>query len=185
MSGVFLKGDIVVKKEKLYVNIKSALLVSLIIISSYLYLPMPSVSVLSLQTVFINLTALILSPWQGFITVALWILMGAVGLPVFSGGGGMGRLFGVTGGFYWGFLIAVPVMSLLKGERISFRRYFLALMAGVLIEHASAVAVMCIHNGGDILAAVSSVSLPFLVGDILKCLLSAFIAVKLKKRKII
>lgn len=165
--------------EKLYISIKSALLVSLIILSSYFYLPMPSVSGLSLQTVFINLTALLLSPWQGFLTVGLWLLMGAVGLPVFSGGGGISKLFGVTGGFYWGFLVALPLMSALKGKEISFKRYFLSLLAGLVTEHIFAVAVMCLHNGGNIASAFTAVSLPFIVGDVLKCTVSALVAVKM------
>ncbi len=171
-------------REKLYINIKSALLVALIILSSYFYLPLPSVSGLSLQTVFINLTALLISPCQGFLTVGLWILMGAVGLPVFSGGGGIGKLFGVTGGFYWGFLIAVPLMSALKGKEVSFKRYLLSLLAGLITEHILAVGVMCLHNGGNIISAITSISLPFIVGDILKCLLSALVAVKVTELKI-
>lgn len=168
-------------KERLYSNVKSALLVSLIILSSYFYLPLPTASGLSLQTVFINLSALLLTPWQGFFTVALWIFTGAAGLPVFSGGGGLGKLFGVTGGYYWGFLIAVPLMSRLKGKEITFRRYFAALLVGLVIEHLFAVAVMSVHNGGNISSAFLSVSLPFIVGDVLKCLLSAVTAVKLNR----
>ena len=169
-------------REKLYQNIKSALLISLIILSSYFYLPMPSVSGFSLQTVFINLTALVLSPWQGFLTIGLWILMGAVGLPVFSGGGGAGKLFGVAGGFYWGFLIAVPLMSRLKGKDINFWRYFISLLTGLVAEHLFAVLFMCLHNSGNIIAAFTAVSLPFVTGDILKCIVSAFVAVRLNKR---
>lgn len=175
------EGDAVRSKEKLYINIKSALLAALIIISSYFYLPLPSVSGLSLQTVFINLTALILPPWQGFLTVGLWLLMGAIGLPVFSAGGGAGKLFGITGGFYWGFLIAVPLMSRLKGKNGSFLRCFACLLIGLLIEHILAVTVMCFHNGGDIAASFTAISLPFIVGDMLKCLLAAFVAIKLNR----
>ncbi|MBQ3136842.1 MAG: biotin transporter BioY [Clostridia bacterium] len=174
-------GETMRKKEKLYNNIKSALLVSLIILSSYFYLPLPSVSGLSLQTVFINLAALLLPPVQGLFTVGLWLLMGAVGIPVFSGGGGIGKLFGVTGGFYWGFLAAVPLMSKLKGKEVDLKRYLLSLIAGLLTEHVFAVAFMCFHNGGNVFSAVASISLPFIVGDILKCFLSAFAAVKINK----
>ncbi len=168
-------------KEKLYTNVKSALLLSLIILSSYFYLPMPSVSGLSLQTVFINLTALIFSPFQGFITVGLWLLMGAVGLPVFSGGGGIGKLFGITGGFYWGFLVAVPLMGKLKGKEAKLSSYLISLLVGVLVEHAFAVAVMSFHNSGNIIGAFTSISLPFIMGDIIKAALSAFLAVRINR----
>ena len=167
------------QKDNLYTSVKIALLISLIILSSYIYIPMPSVSVLSLQTVVINLTALMLSPLESLITIGIWLLMGAVGLPVFSAGGGLGKLFGMTGGFYWGFLIAAPVMSSLKGKGVSFKRYLAVTLPGILIEHTLAVFVMCVHNSFNIPAAFSSISLPFLAGDILKCIVSAILAVKL------
>ena len=173
------------QKENLYTTVKLALLISLIILSSYIYIPMPSVSVLSLQTVAINLTALMLSPFQSFTAVGTWLIMGAIGLPVFSGGGGLGKLSGITGGFYWGFLIAAPVMSALKGKNISFKRYLTVTLAGLLIEHFFAVIVMCVHNGFDIPAAFSSISLPFLAGDVLKCIASALLAEKLNSLKIL
>lgn len=171
-----------IKKDRLYESAKSALLISLIIISSYIYIPMPSVSVMSFQTVFITLTAFMLSPLQSFVTIGVWLLMGAAGLPVFSGGGGIGRLFGITGGYYWGFLTAVPLMSFLKGKGVSFKRYlFVSVFAGVTTEHIFAVLVMCLHNSFNLLSAFQSISLPFIAGDILKCFLSSLIAVKLNK----
>ncbi len=174
------------QNKSLYTTVKAALLISLISLSSHICIPMPSVSVLSLQTVMINLTALMLPPLQSLMTVGTWLIMGAAGLPVFSGGGGLDRLFGITGGFYWGFLLAVPLMSALKGRKVSFRRYLLVtLFIGITVEHISAVLVMCIHNGFMLAAAFSSISLPFLLGDILKCILSAILAVKLNSSKIL
>lgn len=173
-----------IKKDRLYESAKSALLIALIIISSYVYIPMPSVSVMSFQTVFITLTALMLSPFQSFVTIGVWLLMGAVGLPVFSGGGGIGRLFGITGGYYWGFLAAVPLMSLLKGKGASFKRYVtVSVFIGVITEHIFAVLVMCLHNSFNFTAAFQSISLPFIAGDILKCFISSFIAVRIPQKR--
>lgn len=172
-------GCILNRKNSLYTTTVIALLISLISLSSYLYIPLPTVSGLSLQTVFINLTALLLTPVQSLVAVGLWLFMGAIGLPVFSGGGGLGKLLGITGGFYLGFLVAAPLMSALKGKSISFKKYIAALFSGMIIEHIFAAIVMCIYNGGDISAAFSSISLPFIFGDILKCIASALLAVKL------
>lgn len=171
-------------KENIYVSVKTALLISLIILSSYTYIPMPSVSGLSLQTVVINLVSLILTPIQSFAAIGIWLLMGAVGLPVFSGGAGLGKLLGITGGFYWGFLIAVPVMSALKGKKPDIKRYLLVtVLIGVVIEHLCAVFVMCLHNGFNVVAAFQSVSLPFILGDVAKCFVSSLVAVKLNSIK--
>lgn len=170
------------QKDKIYDSAKTALLISLLTVSSYIFIPMPPVSVLSLQTVVINLIALLLTPSKSFITVGIWLFMGAVGLPVFSAGAGLGKLMGVTGGFYWGFLIAVPLMSFLKGKTPDFVRYFaVTVLVGVTVEHICAVLVMCIHNGFNVVSAFQSVSLPFIVGDILKCAASALIGVRLNR----
>lgn len=170
------------QKDSLYTTVKIAFVISIITLLSYIYIPMPSVSVLSLQTVAINLAALILTPLQSFIAIGTWLIMGAVGLPVFSGGAGFGKLLGVTGGFYLGFLLAVPLMSLLKGKKISFGRYVLVtVFVGVTVEHIFAILVMCLHNGFNIAAAFQSISMPFILGDILKCVLSAFLAVKINR----
>lgn len=159
----------------------TALMTALLCVSSLFTLPIPfSPVVLSLQTVIINLIALILKPVQSFCCVGIYLLMRAIGLPVFSGGtSGIGKLFGPTGGFYFSFLLSAVVISLLKGKKISFRRYLMLTVAvGIPIQHLCAILMMCIHNGFDISAAFYSVSLPFIPGDILKCVASCMIGVK-------
>ena len=159
----------------------TALLTAALSVSSLFVIPIPfSPVVLSLQTIIINLIALILSPIQSFYCVGVYLIMGAIGLPVFSGGtSGIGKLFGPTGGFYFGFLLSAVVISLLKGKKISFRRYlFLTIAVGIPIQHLCAILMMCIHNGFDISAAFYSVSLPFVLGDIVKCIASCMIGVK-------
>ena len=61
--------------------------------------------------------------------------MGLVGLPVFSAGtAGPGKLLGPTGGFYFGFLFAAILISLLRGKRNSVKRYVLVLIGIGLAE---------------------------------------------------
>lgn len=164
---------------------KVALCVSLLSVVSYFALPLPMTPVvLSLQTVAVGITALILSPGQCAWAMVLYLLMGALGLPVFSGGtAGLGKLLGVTGGYYFGFLISAVLMSLLKGKEISFKRYTaVCVMVGIPIQHLCGVIMMCFHNGFDIKAAVVSVSVPFIVGDIVKAVATAVLGVAVNKR---
>lgn len=135
---------------------KIALCTAALCASSYLVLPLPFTPVvLSLHTVMVNVIGLILKPKHGAYTVLLYLLMGLIGLPVFSGGtAGPGKLFGPTGGFYFGFLFAVAAISLLKGKKRSVLRYALVTIGvGVPIQHFFAVLFMCFHNGFDIWAA--------------------------------
>ena len=170
--------------EKIYSMAEIALCVSLLSVASYFVIPLPlSPAVLSLQTAMVGITALILSPGQSAWAMLLYLGMGAVGLPVFAGGpAGRGKLLGPLGGYYFGFLISAIAVSALKGKTISLRRYT-AVTVGVAvpIEHLCAVLMMCIHNGFDVKAAFLSVSAPFIVGDIIKGIIAAVLAVAINK----
>ncbi len=174
------------RKSKLDIRImtKAALCISLLSISSYLVIPLPFTPiVLSLHTVMVNLIGLILSPTQAGLTVGVYLIMGLIGLPVFSAGSsGPGKLFGPTGGFYFGFLIAVIVISLLKGARPGLIRYSLVtVFLGIPIQHIMAILFMVLFNRVSIPAAAMSVSIPFLVGDVIKCIMASVLGVALNQ----
>ena len=86
---------------------KIALLTALLSVSSYLVFPLPFTPiVLSMHTVIVNLVGLILKPSHAAYTILVYLFMGFIGIPVFSAGSaGPGKLFGPTGGFYFGFLL--------------------------------------------------------------------------------
>ena len=176
------------KKENTKTNVLNltqiALCVALLGASSYLVVPLPFTPiVLSLHTVMVNLIGLLLKPKHAAAAIGVYLLMGLIGLPVFSGGtAGPAKLFGPTGGFYFGFLCAVVLISLLKGEKNSLLRYILVTaLVGMPVQHIFGVAFMCFHNGFDLKAAVTAVSLPFIPGDIVKCVLSSALGVLLNK----
>lgn len=171
-------------RDSIYSMAKVALCVSVLSIVSYIVLPLPMTpAVLSFQTVAVGMTALILSPGQCAWAMALYLLMGALGLPVFSGGtAGLGKLLGPTGGYYFGFFISAVAMSLLKGRAYSIKRYTaVSLGVAMPIQHLCALIMMCIHNGFDVKAAFVAVSLPFIAGDIIKGILTAGLGVAINK----
>ena len=76
-------------------------------------LPMPSGVPVTLQTFAIALTGVVLGAKLGMAAAGVYILLGAVGVPVFSGfAGGLGILFGKSGGFIWGFLFLALLCGL-------------------------------------------------------------------------
>ena len=163
---------------------KIALCVAALCVSSYLVIPLPFTPiVLSAHTIVVNLIGLILPPLSAACTLITYLIMGLIGLPVFSGGtSGPGKLFGPTGGFYFGFLVAVIVISLLKGKKNQFGRFALVtICAGIPIQHLFGILFMCFYNGFNIPSAFLTVSLPFIPGDILKALLSSLIGKALNK----
>ena len=163
---------------------KIALCVAILCISSYLVIPVPFTPiVISLHTIMVNLIGLILTPRQSGLSILVYLLMGLIGLPVFSlGASGPGKLFGPTGGFYFGFLFSAITISLLKGKKNNFKSYSLVTVGiGLPIQHICAVLMMCLHNGFQIQAAVLMVSLPFIIGDIIKCIMASVIGASLNK----
>ena len=163
--------------------VRMAVCVSLLCISSLLVFPLPGTPVvLSLHTVFVVLVGLLLPTLHGIYTMSVYLFMGLIGLPVLAGGaGGIGKLFGPTGGFYFGFLAAVFLISICRRGHASFARYFLAALVGVPIWHCFGILFACMFGGLSPLAAFFSVSLPFLPGDLIKCGLAAFVAYSLHR----
>ena len=174
------------KKNKLDITsmTKISLCVAILCASSYLVIPLPfSPIVLTLHTIIINLVGLILKPKEAAYTLLTYIAMGLIGLPVFAGGtSGPGKLFGPTGGFYFGFLFAVIIISLLKGKEIHLKRYvLLTICVGIPIQHLFAVLFMCFYNDFHLLSAIMTVSLPFLLGDVIKATIASILAKTLNK----
>ncbi len=163
---------------------KIALCTALLSACSFIVLPLPvSPALLSLHTLVVNIIGLVMSPCHAACTVGLYLVMGLVGLPVFGGAGaGIDKLFGPTGGFYFGFLLSAVLISLLKGKEIKFSRYLvLTIGFGLCVQHLSAMLFMCFYNGFNVHASFVSVSLPFILWDVIKCVVSSVCAVKLNK----
>lgn len=163
-----------------------ALFVALLTVSSYLSFPLPFSPVpVTAQTVVLNLIALSFTPKQVFKTVGIYILAGAVGLPVFSmGSSGLGVLAGPGGGYLWGFLAAALLVSMLKamfGRKGSFIHYFLAALAGIPVVYLFGVVQMSVVLSLDLPRALSLGALPFIPGDIFKCAAAAFLALSAER----
>ncbi len=154
-----------------------ALLAALLCVSSYISIQLPFSAVpITAQTLVINMIALLLKPKKAGITVGIWILLGLVGLPVFSGGkGGFGVLAGATGGYIIGYLAAAIIISLLKGNKNKIVRSTVSVIIGIPIIYAVGVPWMKVILNLGWPAALTTGLLPFLAGDIIKCIASVYI----------
>lgn len=87
-----------------------ALMAALVSSGAYLIIPVGPVPV-SMQPFFVFLAGYVLGSVRGLAAMCLYLAAGAMGLPVFSGGGaGIGHLFGPTGGYLLGFIIS-PIFT--------------------------------------------------------------------------
>ena len=165
---------------------RCALLVAMLAVSSYIAFPLPFSPVpVSAQTLAVTVVALILPSGQAFKTVSLYLILGAIGAPVFaSGASGVGVFVGPTGGFLAGFLAAAVAMSALR-ERIfrenSFKAYLLIASIGALIIYFFGVLWMMIVTSLNLSGVFTAAVLPFIPGDIFKCSAAAFVARALNK----
>lgn len=125
---------------------------------------------------------------RGGVATLVYLMLGAVGLPVFSGfTGGLGVLFGHSGGFLFGFLLAVPVYAVFawlgKGKRIFVA---LGMVAGLLVSYLSgALWYYFLFAADTSLGTVLSVCiLPFLLPDAIKLSLALLVTERMKKHPI-
>jgi len=129
---------------------------------------------MTLQPLAVLAVGGVLGATGGLAALLLYIAMGALGLPVFAGGGsGPLHLLGPTGGY----LLAFPVAALVTGAVVSrapasVLRVLLACALGMVIIHVGGVAQLALL-GGDPSLAFRVGFLPFLTGDFLKVGLAA------------
>lgn len=134
-----------------------AFFAALLAVLSQLSLPLPSGVPVTLQTFAVALCGYVLGARRAALAVGVYLLLGAIGLPVFAGFmGGIGVFAGVTGGFLWGFL----ALAALCGAG----RPLLGI-AGLAACHALGVAQFTIVTGTPVDGSFALVSLPYLLKD--------------------
>ncbi|MFZ5352194.1 MAG: biotin transporter BioY [Bacillota bacterium] len=168
-------------------RIKDMVLISLfaamIAVSSYITIPIPLVPITA-QTLVIMLSGSILNTFQSASSVLIYLMLGAVGLPVFAKGtSGLGVLFGATGGYLFGFLLAVIIINLIKGNTNNIFRLAAAnLIGGVAVVYAIGVPWLAVMTGMGLAKAFAAGALYFIAGDIIKVILATVIGYAINKR---
>lgn len=124
---------------------------------------------LTLATLGVYLAAALLGPAEGTAAVALYVLLGALGVPVFSGfTGGVQRLAGVTGGYIVGYILCAAVVGLLWRRLDKAWRLALALVCGTAVLYAFGTAWYVAQTGTPLWSALLLCVAPFLPGDAAK-----------------
>jgi biotin transport system substrate-specific component len=145
-------------------------------------------SAITLQTFALFLTLELLGGKYGSLVCLVYLLLGAVGLPVFSGfRGGFGMLLGTTGGYLWGFLLCALLYWLItallgKGFPVRLVTY----LAGLLLCYALGTFwFYCVYLQAGSALSIGFVLLkcvvPFVLPDLLKLSLALALAKKTKR----
>ena len=165
------------KNSDLQMMVYASLLAALTAVGAYLSIPIGPVPIV-LQSLFILLAGLLLGRTWGAASVGIYLLAGAFGLPVFAGGsGGIGRFFGPTGGYLFGFLPGVYITGLIseKGEKNILMDVF-AMICGSVLIYTFGVSWLKVITGMELNKAVAVGMLPFLPGDALKIAAASIIS---------
>jgi biotin transport system substrate-specific component len=163
--------------EKLRWTVLSSLMAAFTALGAYIQVPIGPVPMV-LSTVFVLLSGLLLGSRWGLVTMGLYLLMGAIGMPVFAGGkGGLVHFLGPTGGYLFGYALASWTTGLIS-ER----------SRGALILEIFAVVIgsLAIYGlGVPWLKMVTQMSwgksamlgmVPFLIGDAVKASVALMLA---------
>ena len=147
------------------------------------WISIPTAVPFTLQTFGVFMAVEVLGGKRGTIAVLVYLLLGAVGLPVFAGfTGGVGILLGSTGGYIVGFLFAALLMWLLESvlpqsPAVS----ILAMVAGLLVCYAMGtvwfMVVFTRNNGAvELMTVLGWCVFPFIIPDLIKIALAWLIS---------
>ena len=156
-----------------------ALMAAVTAVAAQITIPLPLVP-FTFQVLAVVLSGLLLGPRYGALSQVVYLLLGAVGAPVFVGlTGGLGHLIGPTGGYLVSYPLAAAVAGLAAGapRRRALWTSFAAGTGGLFLIYALGATWLSIVAGLPFGAAVAQGVLPFVAFDLIKVALASFVAV--------
>lgn len=162
--------------SNLRMTVYCALFTALIIVGGYISIPIPVGPVpIVLADFFVMVTGMFLGLKYGVISIALYVALGAIGLPVYAGGAsGLAVLFGPTGGFLVGYLLAAACIGLITSKmKPTIITYLIALIAGNIVMYLFGVSWLKVQMNLGWAAAILGGFTPFIAGIVIKIAVAA------------
>ena len=150
-----------------------------------LSIPLPFSPVpISLTNLAVYFSIYVLGMKKGSISYVIYLLIGLVGIPVFSSfTGGPGKLLGPTGGYLIGFLFMAVICGLFIDKWPEKRDMgFLGMVMGTLVCYLFGTVWLAHQAGLSFEAALAAGVIPFIPGDVAKMLIAVFIGPEIVKR---
>lgn len=183
------------KTKKIQRMIQNALLLALLILFTLIKFPLGAIS-FTMQ-LFIVFLIVQLTPFLDELSILFtYLLMGLIGIPVFSMGGGLSYIYQPSFGFMIGFIVLCPFVKLmdsilLKTKMNAYFRVFIGNFVGLLVDYLCGyIYAYCIFNfylnqDFPFLKVFQLVIAPFILFDLLKVILAALVSQKIKKHLIL
>ncbi len=170
------------KSQKTMQMAEIALMGAVLCVISPFTIPVPASPVpLSLALFGVYLAAVLLGAKRGALSVLVYLLLGMVGLPVFSGfSGGIGVLLGPTGGYIIGYLLCALVIGLLAERGV---HTIFAMAAGTLVCYCFGTIwfLIIMKETYTLIQALLVCVVPYLIFDLIKILAAAAVTVPVRK----
>lgn len=162
----------------------TALMAAILCILGPLSLPLPFSPVpISLTMIGIYLAVYAVGMWKGTVAVCIYLLLGLVGLPVFSGfSGGPAKLLGPTGGYLIGFLFTALISGFFidrfwKNRLVS----ILGMILGIGVAYVFGTVWLAYVAGMTFSQALAAGVIPYVGFDLIKIIILAIVGPELKK----
>ena len=177
------------KRRNLIVTLTlSALFCTLIIIGSFIRIPMPNMMPMTLQTFFVLLSILILPLKASTLATVTYMILGLIGLPIFSGGGGLGYILMPNFGFIIGFVAVSVIIGVVieKLKKLAFWQCLAISFLGIAIIYIigifyfAFITNICNKDDYSAIWFIQTIFLPFLPKEIICIILSSFTAYKIR-----
>lgn len=158
-----------------------ALFAALIAVCTQIQLPIGPVPI-TLSLLPVLLSAALLDKRYAALSSLVYLLMGLVGLPVFTGlTGGPGKLFGVTGGYIIGYVLCAFIAAwMMEKWGRAWWKQALAMAVGVLVCYAFGTAWFMATKGTGLWTSLTLCVFPFLPGDALKIAVAVLLSKRLE-----
>lgn len=159
-----------------------AMMVAILGILAQLTIPLGPVP-FTMQTAGIFMALVLLQPRDAFFAVLVYVLLGAVGLPVFHAfQGGLGVLAGPTGGFLFGFILGIFLGGQLLRRLQGRWRNYLACLLLMVVYFGWGTIHFALIMGLSLKAAFLAAALPFIPVDLLKIALFVPLCERIRQR---
>lgn len=173
------------KKPKVKSLVLCGLFTALIGVGAFIKIPIPYVPI-SLQNFITTLAGLLLGAKLGAASVLIYIIIGLLGIPVFVNGGGISYIFNPTFGYLLGFILGAFITGkIAQNNQINFLRALTASLLGmgavyvVGIPYFYIIANYFTNNSINFSRLLVVGFLSTLPGDLIKCLICAYLSTKL------
>ena len=138
---------------------------------------------ISLATFAVYIAGAVLGWKKGSLAVIIYILLGCIGLPVFSNfEGGFQKIAGVTGGYIIGYIPCAFIIGLITYRWNKILSYPVSMVLGTAACYIVGTAWFMFQTNTSLAAALLVCVVPFLIGDAIKIAAASIISIQIRKR---